>query len=84
MTSKELNLLVKSLQNGNMTVFDSIYHETKGIVYYTILNILKDKSLSEDIMQDCYLKALEKIHSFKPTFSFKSWIVVSARNLALN
>lgn len=84
MTGKELNALVKELQRGNMDYFDSIYYETKNIVYYTILTIVKDSSLSEDLMQDTYLKALEKIHSFKPRYSFTSWIVVIARNLAIN
>lgn len=84
MTSKELNKLVSTMQTGDMTVFDVIYHETKNVVYYTILGILKDKSRSEDIMQDTYLKVLEKIHSFKPRFGFKSWIVTIARNLAIN
>lgn len=84
MNSKELNKLVSELQNGDMTAFDMIYHETKSVVYYTILSILKDKSRSEDIMQDTYLKSLEKIHSFKPRYGFKSWIVTIARNLAIN
>lgn len=84
MTTKQLNDYVKRIQNGDLTVFDDVYHETKSIVYYTIFNILKDKSLSEDIMQDTYLKSLEKIHSFKPKYSFKSWLVTIARNLALN
>ena len=84
MTTKEIKQLVKVLQSGDMTVFDDIYHHTKNIVYYTIFNILKDSNMSEDIMQDTYLKALEKIHYYKPTHSFKSWIVTIARNLALN
>ena len=84
MTAKSLNNLIKQLQHGDMTVFDVIYYDTKNIVYYTILNILKDSSLAEDIMQDTYLKALEKIHSFKPKYSFKSWIITIAKNLAIN
>ena len=84
MATKEIKELVKQLQNGDMSVFDEIYYDTKSIVYYTILNILKDSSLSEDIMQDAYLKALEKIHSYKPSYSFKAWIVTIARNLAIN
>ena len=84
MTTKEIKHLVTLLQSGDMTVFDDIYHHTKNIVYYTIFNILKDTNISEDIMQDTYLKALEKIHYYKPRSSFKSWIVTIARNLALN
>ncbi len=84
MTIKELNALVQRLQNNDMSVFDDIYYETKSVIYYTILSIVKDKSLAEDIMQDTYLKALEKIHNFKPRFGFKSWIVTIARNLSIN
>lgn len=84
MTPKELNRLVKQLQSGDMSVFDDIYYATKSLVYYTILKIVRDASLAEDIMQDAYLKALEKIHSFKPNYSFQSWIVMIAKNMAIN
>lgn len=84
MSNKDIKILVKQLQNGDMSVFDDLYYQTKDIVFYSILGILKDYSLSEDIMQDTYLKALSKIHSYKPTHSFKSWIVTIARNLAIN
>lgn len=84
MPKSDMRILVKKLQNGDMNVFDDIYYETKDIVFYSILGILKDYSLSEDIMQDTYLKALSKIHSYKPTHSFKSWIVTIGKNLAIN
>ena len=84
MTINELKDLVKKLQDGNIAVFDTIYFETKSVVYYTILSIVKDKSLAEDIMQDTYLKMLAKIHSFKPRYGFKSWLVTIARNMAIN
>lgn len=84
MSNKDIKQLVKILKTGDMSVFDDIYHQTKDIVFYSILGILKDNSLSEDIMQDTYLKALKNIHSYKPTHSFKSWIVRIAKNLAIN
>ena len=84
MAEKDINLLVKQLQNGNIEVFDDIYYQTKNIVYYSIFIILKDNQLSEDIMQDTYLKALDKIHSYKRRAHFKSWLVTIAKNLAIN
>ena len=84
MSNSDIKILVKKLQNGDMSVFDDLYYQTKDIVFYSILGILKDYSLSEDIMQDTYLKALNKIHSYKPTHSFKAWIVTIAKNLAIN
>ena len=84
MSNSDIKILVKKLQSGDMTVFDDLYYLTKDIVFYSILGILKDYSLSEDIMQDTYLKALSKIHSYKPTHSFKAWIVTIGKNLAIN
>lgn len=84
MIKKDIKMLVKILKSGDMSVFDDIYYSTKDNVYYMILSIIKDASLSEDIMQETYLKALEKIHSYKPKNSFNSWIVTIARNLAIN
>jgi len=79
-----LNKLVKDLQNGNIEVFDDIYYQTKDLVFYSIFLILKDYQLAEDIMQDTYLKALDKIHSYKRHAHFKSWLVTIAKNLAIN
>lgn len=84
MSNSDIKILVNKLQSGDMSVFDDLYYQTKDIVFYSILGILKDYSLSEDIMQDTYLKALSKIHSYKPTHSFKSWIVTIGKNLAIN
>lgn len=84
MSNSDVKILVKRLQKGEMDVFDDLYYGTKDIVFYSILGILKDYSLSEDIMQDTYLKALSKIHTYKPTHSFKSWIVTIGKNLAIN
>lgn len=84
MTNKELTTYIKLLQKGEMEHFDPIYHNTRKLVYYTIFAILKDQSISEDIMQETYLKMLEKIHSFKKSVSVKSWLTTIARNLALN
>lgn len=84
MIKKDIKILIEKLKNGDISVFDDIYYSTKDNVYYTILSIVKDASLSEDIMQETYLKALEKIHSYKPRHSFNSWIITIARNLAIN
>ncbi len=84
MANNDINELVRQLQNGNIEVFDDIYYQTKNIVYYSIFIILKDNQLSEDIMQDTYLKALNKIHTYKRKAHFKSWLTTIAKNLAIN
>ena len=84
MAKDPLKQHVKRLKNGDMDAFDELYHQTKSSVYYTILSILKDPSLSEDIMQETYIKALEKIHTFTPKYLFVTWLTTIAKNLAIN
>ena len=84
MAKNDIDVLVKELQNGNIEAFDSIYYQTKNIVFYSIFIILKDYQLSEDIMQDTYLKALSKIHTYRRKAHFKSWLITIAKNLAIN
>lgn len=82
--SRELNALAKELRNGEIGVFDEIYYKTKNVIFYTIKSIIKDNSLCEDIMQETYLRMLNKIHQYKRNKSFQAWLILIARNLAIN
>jgi len=85
MISKDdLNNLINNLKNDNMDVFDEFYDKTKNAIYYTILSIIKDKSLAEDIMQDTYLKILRSLSSYKPGTNALAWMIMIARNLSIN
>ncbi len=84
MTEQPIQDWVKRLKNGDRSVFDALYDATKTHVYYTVLVILKDVSLTEDIMQDTYLKMLENIHRYQPKKPFKAWLGTIAKNLAIN
>lgn len=80
----KLDNLVKEFLNGNKDSFDLIYEETKKSVYLSIYQIIKDKSAIDDLMQDTYLKAIEKMESYKLGSNFNAWISTIARNNAIN
>ncbi|HEY8396232.1 MAG TPA: RNA polymerase sigma factor [Bacilli bacterium] len=73
----------QALKKGDEAAFADIYEATHRLVYYTIYQILKNKELAEDIMQDTFLKVYEKIDAYRAD-SPKAWIVTIARNLAIN
>lgn len=75
---------VIKLKNGDKNSFDYIYESTYKNVYFTALYILKDKSLSEDVLQDTYLKAYTKLSYYKPNTNFTGWLVSIAKNTAIN
>lgn len=75
---------LKRIAAGDMSSFDALYAETKGMVYYIALSVLKERSLAEDVMQTCYLKILRHADKFKAGTSAAAWIGRIAKNEALD
>lgn len=74
---------IKKLKSGETDAFDRVYELTYRKIYFVVLPILRDRSLAEDIVQDTYLKFLEKIDSYEAKNSL-AYILTIARNLAFN
>lgn len=74
---------IRQLKSGNADAFDQIYRLTYRKIFFVVLPILKDKSLAEDIMQDTYLKFLEKIYDYQAKNSL-AYLLTIAKNLAKN
>lgn len=82
--TEQMNNIIRQLKSGNMDFFDDFYELTKKQVYVAIINIIKNKTICEDIMQDTYLKFLNNIHKYKDKTNVIAFIVTIARNLAIN
>ena len=84
MNARELENYIDLYIAGQKDAFDVIYYETQKTVYLSIYNIIKDKSLIEDIMQDTYLKAINSLEYYHRGTNFQAWISTIARNQAIN
>lgn len=82
--TEQMNNIIRQLKSGNMDLFDDFYELTKKQVYVAIINIIKNKTICEDIMQDTNLKFLNNIHKYKDKTNVIAFIVTIARNLAIN
>lgn len=80
----DLNLLMEYMIKGDENAFEIIYNETKDRVFYTVLAILRDYPLAEDIMQDTFIKVRQNVSSYRAGSNPIGWIITIARNLALN
>jgi RNA polymerase sigma-70 factor (ECF subfamily) len=80
----QIHEIIKELKQRNYQSFDVFYNLTKNQVFYAIINIVKDKSQAEDLMQDTYLKFLEKIDQYKDGNNPYAYLSRIARNLAIN
>ena len=80
----KLKNAMRDLKKGNNNAMDYIYDVTNRMVYYQIYQIIKRRDISEDIMQDVYMKVLKNILKYQEQDQPKSWILSIARNEALN
>ncbi len=81
---KEIEEILDEFRNANYESFDIFYHATSKQVYIFIYNILRNKQVSEDILQETYMKFLNNIDKYKKNTSYFNFLVTIARNLAIN
>lgn len=86
LTDKELITLFK---NGNSNAFGILVQRHTQIMSITLLKILKDPMLVEDVMQDTFIKAMEALQrkdkeGYTESGTFRAWIINIGHNLAID
>ena len=76
-------LIVKALKKGDEKAFDKLYKKYKNLVFFVIIDIVKNKLDAEEILQDVFVCIYNKINSFDGS-NFKAWLLIIAKNKALD
>lgn len=76
-------LMIKRLKNHDEEAFDYCYETYKNLVYFQIIKIVKNKELTEELVQDTFLKMYLNIDKFDGKF-FKAWLLKIANNVAIS
>ena len=71
------------MKNGDGEAFALLYESTKKGVFSSIYAITRDYEVSEELMQDTYIKVKQNISRYEDG-NFSAWLLQIARNLALN
>ena len=76
MTSTNLNTeqLVKLCLTGNQSAQLEIYNRYYKAMYNTAFRIVKHSAEAEDVMQESFLNAFTKLHTFKGEVAFGAWL----------
>ncbi len=61
--------------------FNEIYKEHAEMIYRFLLRMCGDEHLAEDLMQDTFLKAIEKIYTFDSRCKLTTWLCQIAKNI---
>lgn len=84
MEKTEISQLVKRVRKGDNKAFEKLYNETNKGAYFVALKITGNEDDAMDILQDSYVKALDKLDQLKNDETFVSWFNQIVANTAKN
>ena len=75
--------LVRRAQQGDRDAFQALYREHVGRVYALCLRLSADAVRAEELTQDAFVRAWERLASFRGESAFSSWIYRLTVNVVL-
>ena len=74
--------LVKSFLDGNENAFVNLMSRYQRLVFHTVKGVLLNNNIAQEITQEAFIKAFNKLKMLKDRSRFRSWIMRIALNLA--
>src|SRR5262245_21557163 len=75
--------IVGRIRRGEAVLFELLMRRHNQRVYRAIRSIVRDESEAEDVMQQAYLTAFEKLDQYRAEAAFSTWLTRIAVNEAL-
>lgn len=72
--------LAEKAKQGDMQAFEQLYTEFSPLVYSILFEMSHDKYEAENLTQDCFVFALQSIHTLKEPEKTKKWLTAIAAN----
>jgi RNA polymerase sigma-70 factor (ECF subfamily) len=70
--------------SGDRSAFERIYRAHVGRVYSLCVRMTADGAMAEELTQDTFVRAWDKLHLFRGESSFGTWLHRLAVNVVLN
>ncbi len=76
--------LIEEVRQGHRTSFSELVKRHQRGLLRLSMRFMKDLDISQDVVQEAFIKAYQKLHLFEGRASFKSWLYQIAVNTARN
>ncbi|MGX1930442.1 RNA polymerase sigma factor [Flagellimonas sp. 2504JD4-2] len=67
--------IIKRILSGERELYEILLRRNNQKLFRVIRSYIKDESEVEDIMQNTYLKAFEKLYQFKQSSAYGTWLI---------
>ena len=81
---QEVSDLIKQAKEGKQIAFSKLYERYKKNIYITIIKIVKNKDVADDLLSITFVKAFTKLDSFVDNISFELWLKTIAINSSID
>lgn len=78
------NEVVLLVRNGERSAFSLLVRRHQKSLLRLSQRFVKDRDIAEDVVQESFIKAFERLASFEARATFKSWLFQIAINTAKN
>ncbi|WP_069130151.1 sigma-70 family RNA polymerase sigma factor [Rhodohalobacter halophilus] len=72
--------LIEKILNGNQDLYEVLVDRYSSMVFYVVRRFEKDPDEVEELAQEIFVKAYEKLHQFKENSKFSTWLYTIAMN----
>ena len=76
--------IIEKVLDGDSQAFEMLILKYQSKLFATSMNVVKNRELAEDIVQEAFMKAFMKLDSLKNREQFYPWLKRIALNIALN
>ncbi|MEI7973954.1 MAG: sigma-70 family RNA polymerase sigma factor [Bdellovibrio sp.] len=76
--------LVERVKQGEKSAYSQLVMRHQRSLLRLILRFVRDVDLAQDVVQEAFIKAYDRLESFEARASFKSWLFQIAVNTARN
>jgi len=84
MNSGHEKILVEGLKDGNVKIFDYVFHYYYSGMVIFAMKYVKEKTVAEDIVQGLFVKLWIKRSQLNINLNFKSYIFTSLKNSCID
>ncbi len=80
----QLNILIEKFQQKDEGAFEELYNRYSKSMHGVIYNIVRDHSITDEIMQDVFIKAWNNASNYSEEKEcFFTWLLIMSRNAAM-
>lgn len=82
--TQEIIDLVEQAKQGSQKAFSKLYDKYKTDIWYTIMGIVKNIDVADDLTSVVFTKAYEKLSMYTQHISFNMWLKTIAVNASID